>query len=268
MSRSERAPRPGDRIIVALDVPDRAGALNLTERLSGLVSTFKIGSELFTAEGPSLVREVVDSGAGVFLDLKFHDIPNTVAGACASSARLGVSILNVHALGGEDMMRVAARSVAESWRAGNAPPETCTGGPAWPFLSRDVAGSGQGRRPAIIAVTVVTSMDVASLSQVGISSSVQEEVVRLATLARDAGLDGVVASPNEIEIIRERVARDRFMIVTPGVRPAWAESGDQKRIATPAEAVRRGADFIVIGRPITASPDPRAAAERTIEEIA
>jgi len=264
MSRSERAPQPSDRIIVALDVRNRASALNLIERLSGLVTIFKIGSELFTAEGPGLVREVVDSGVGVFLDLKFHDIPNTVAGACASAARLGVSILNVHALGGEEMMRAAARSVAESWGVGEVSPDT----PGGNFPGPLSLGSGQGRRPAVIAVTVVTSMDEESLHQVGIGSPVQEEVVRLATLARDAGLDGVVASPNEIEIIRERVARDRFMIVTPGVRPAWAESGDQKRIATPAEAVRRGADFIVIGRPITASPDPRAAAERIIEEIA
>jgi orotidine-5'-phosphate decarboxylase len=268
MSSPIAVPDPGRRLIVALDVPDRAGALGLIEKLSGLVTMYKIGNQLFTAEGPAWVREVVESGAGVFLDLKFHDIPNTVAGACASAAALGVSILNVHALGGVEMMRAAARSVAESSAAGD-----CRGGPpctqlAAPPLSAHDSNRGPTGRPAVIAVTVLTSMNDASLDEVGVRSNVQEEAVRLATLARTAGLDGVVASPNEVEAIRERMGADRFLIVVPGVRPAQIEGDDQKRVATPAEAVRRGADYIVVGRPIIASADPRAAADRIIEEIA
>jgi orotidine-5'-phosphate decarboxylase len=265
------APDARRRLIVALDVPDRASALDLIEKLSGLVTMYKIGNQLFTAEGPALVREVVESGAGVFLDLKFHDIPNTVGGACESAAALGVSILNVHALGGVEMMRAAARSVAESSAAGDR--EACRGAllpeyRTWAPLSAPDSDRDPAGRPAVIAVTVLTSMNDASLDEVGIRSNVQEEAVRLATLARTAGLDGVVASPNEIEAIRERVAVDRFLIVVPGVRPARIEGDDQKRVATPAEAVRRGADYIVVGRPIIAAPDPRAAADRIIEEIA
>jgi orotidine-5'-phosphate decarboxylase len=230
-----------DRLIVALDVADRESALRLVEQLNGLVGMFKVGHQLFTAEGPQLAREIVESGGRVFLDLKYHDIPNTVAGASAAAARLGVSIFNVHALGGSAMMRAAARAVADQ--------------------------VVQGARPLVLAVTVLTSMNEADLSEVGIASDVEPEVVRLATLARDSGLDGVVASPREIRHIRERVAPDRFVILTPGIRPAHTESADQKRIATPADALRDGADFIVLGRAITASPNPREAAERILEEI-
>lgn len=231
-----------DRLIVALDVPDRASALNLVEQLSGLVGMFKIGSQLFTAEGPDLVREIVRGGEKVFLDLKFHDIPNTVAGAVESAARLGVSILNVHTLGGSEMMRAAAHAVGDR-------------GLLWIT------------RPAVLGVTVLTSMDKADLADVGIPSDLSAEVVRLATLAQDSGLDGIVASPHEIRLIRECITAERFIILTPGIRPLWSSKGDQKRIATPADAIRDGADFLVIGRAITDNDNPRAAAERILEEI-
>lgn len=226
-----------DRLVVALDVADRAGALRLVEQLSGLAGMFKVGLELYTACGPAFVREIIESGERVFLDLKFHDIPNTVAGAARSAARLGVSIFNLHALGGAEMMRAAVGAIprAES-------------------------------RPALLGVTVLTSINKTDLAQVGVVSEVEDEVLRLALLARDSGLDGVVASPREIRLIRERIS-ERFIILTPGIRPAWSESGDQKRIATPSAAIRDGADFIVIGRAITASRDPRAAAERILEEM-
>src|SRR4029079_2524719 len=231
-----------DRLIVALDVPDRESALPPLERLSGLVGMFKIGSQLFTAEGPELVREIVRGGEKVFLDLKFHYIPNTVAGAVESAARLGVSILNVHTLGGSEMMRAAAHAVGDR-------------GLLWIT------------RPAVLGVTVLTSMDKSDLADVGITSDLSSEVVRLAALAQDSGLDGIVASPHEIRLIRECITAERFIILTPGIRPALSDKGDQKRIATPAHAIQDGADYIVVGRAITESPDPRAAAERILEEI-
>ena len=231
-----------DRIIVALDVPERDSALRLVEQLSGLVGMFKIGSQLFTAEGPGLVREIVEAGERVFLDLKFHDIPNTVAGAAESASRLGVSIFNVHALGGAKMMEAAAHAVKDR-------------GILWMT------------RPAVLAVTVLTSMDENNLAEVGVNADVNSEVVRLATLARDSGLDGVVASPREIRLIREFVASEGFIILTPGIRPAGTATGDQKRIATPLDAIRDGADFLVIGRAITSSDNPRTVTQRLLEEI-
>ena len=242
LSKNPKQVSPKDRVIVALDVADRDSALRLVEQVSGLVGMFKIGSQLFTAEGPQLVREIITSGERVFLDLKFHDIPNTVAGAVESAARLGVSILNVHTLGGSEMMRASAHAVGDR-------------GLLWIT------------RPAVLGVTVLTSMDKADLADVGIPLDLTAEVVRLATLARDSGLDGIVASPHEIRLIRECITAERFIILTPGIRPAWSAKGDQKRIATPVDAIRDGADFIVIGRAITDSPDPRAAAERILEEI-
>jgi orotidine-5'-phosphate decarboxylase len=242
INKNPKQVSPKDRVIVALDVPDRASALRLVEQVSGLVGMFKIGSQLFTAEGPDLVREIVTSGERVFLDLKFHDIPNTVAGAVESAARLSVSILNVHTLGGSEMMRAAAHAVGDR-------------GLLWIT------------RPAVLGVTVLTSMDKADLADVGIPLDLTAEVVRLATLARDSGLDGIVASPHEIRLIRECITAERFIILTPGIRPAWSAKGDQKRIATPVDAIRDGADFIVIGRAITDSIEPRAAAERILEEI-
>jgi orotidine-5'-phosphate decarboxylase len=242
INKNPKQVSPKDRVIVALDVPDRESALRLVEQVSGLVGMFKIGSQLFTAEGPQLVREIVTSGERVFLDLKFHDIPNTVAGAVESAARLSVSILNVHTLGGSEMMRAAAHAVGDR-------------GLLWIT------------RPAVLGVTVLTSMDKADLADVGIPLDLTAEVVRLAALARDSGLDGIVASPHEIRLIRECITAERFIILTPGIRPAWSAKGDQKRIATPVDAIRDGADFIVIGRAITDSIDPRAAAERILEEI-
>jgi orotidine-5'-phosphate decarboxylase len=229
-------------LIVALDVSERDSALRIVEALSGLAGMFKIGSHLFTAEGPALVREIISSGERVFLDLKFHDIPNTVAHAVESASRLGISLVNVHALGGGEMMQAAAGAVA----------------------GRGILWIG---RPAVLGVTVLTSMNQSILSDVGVSYDVNGEVVKLAALARESGLDGVVASPQEINLIREYVASEEFLVVVPGVRPAWADSGDQRRVATPAEAVRAGADFIVVGRPILADRDPRAAAERILNEI-
>jgi orotidine-5'-phosphate decarboxylase len=242
MNTSDKDLSVKDRLVVALDVPDRDSALRLVERLSGAVGMFKIGSQLFTAEGPALVREITSSGERVFLDLKFHDIPNTVAGAVESTARLGVSMLNVHTLGGSEMMRAAAHAVGER-------------GLLWIT------------RPAVLGVTVLTSMDKADLADVGITSELTTEVVRLAALARDSGLDGIVASPHEIRLIRECITAERFIILTPGIRPGWSEPGDQKRVATPADAIRDGADFIVIGRAITDSANPRVAVERILEEI-
>jgi orotidine-5'-phosphate decarboxylase len=231
-----------DKIVVALDVPNRDAALSLVEQLTGLVGMFKIGKQLFTAEGPQLVREIVAGGERVFLDLKFHDIPNTVAGAAQSANQLGVSLFNVHALGGSEMLRAAVQAIKNQ-------PAT------------------QTARAKILGVTVLTSMDDACLAEIGILHKADEMVVRLATLARIAGLDGVVASPREIRLIREQIASDNFIILTPGIRPAWSASGDQKRVATPAEALRDGADYLVIGRAITDAKEPRAAAERILEEI-
>ena len=251
-------PSPRERLIVALDVPNRADALHLLDQLSGAVKTFKIGKQLFTAEGPGLVREVVDSGAQVFLDLKYHDIPNTVAGAVDSASRIGVFMLNVHASGGLQMMKAAVQAAAQA------------GG--WSNDAAAAAGSyvsdgGPMARPAVLGVTVLTSMDQAVLASVGVAGSLDEQVVRLAALAKEAGLDGVVASPREISLIRNRIAGENFLIVTPGVRPEWAEAGDQRRMATPSQAIRDGADYIVVGRPIIAAADPKAAAERVLEEI-
>jgi orotidine-5'-phosphate decarboxylase len=233
---------PKDKLVIALDVPGRHEALRLVERLSGLVGMFKIGNQLFTAEGPELVRDIVKAGERVFLDLKFHDIPNTVAGAVESAAKLGVSIINVHTLGGTEMMRAAAHAVGDR-------------GLLWIT------------RPAVLGVTVLTSMDKSDLADVGITSDLRGEVVRLAALARDSGLDGIVASPHEIRLIRECITAENFIILTPGIRPAWSAKSDQKRVATPADAIRDGADFLVIGRTVTDSNDPRGTVERILDEI-
>ena len=252
---------PNQRVIVALDVSDRVCALRLIEQLSGLISFFKVGNELFTAEGPGLVREIVSAGLDVFLDLKFHDIPNTVAGGVSSARRLGVAITNVHASGGAEMMRAAAAA------AGSSEAKPRVGRVGRPATDRRAAGTEGPLRPAVIGVTVLTSMDQPSLAQVGVLLDPASQAVKLARLARGAGLDGVVASPQEIGLIRENVNDPDFIIVTPGVRPAGSAAGDQKRVGSPAQAIRDGADYIVVGRPITASPDPKASAERILEEI-
>ena len=232
---------PRDRLIVALDVDTLDAALGLVERLEGLVTRFKIGSQLFTAAGPAAVEAVRKRGGLVFLDLKYHDIPNTVAGAAREAARLGVFMFNVHASGGRAMMRAAAEAVAAT-------------------------GSGS-RRPLVIAVTVLTSLDRAALSrELGIASSVEGHVLHLCRLAHDAGLDGSVASPNEIRVIRNQLGAE-WVIVTPGVRPVGSGADDQSRIASPQAAARAGAHYLVVGRPITAAADPVKAAQAILAEI-
>jgi orotidine-5'-phosphate decarboxylase len=232
-----------DRLIVALDVETASEARRLVSALRGMVGMYKIGSQLFTAAGPSLVREIITSGERVFLDLKFHDIPNTVALAGVEAARLGVSIFNVHAAGGSEMMRHAADVVAE-----------CA-------VSEGLA------RPLIIAVTVLTSANAATLAEVGHSLKPDELVPRLALLAEASGLDGVVASPLEVAIVRTVVQKPNFLVVTPGVRATGAALFDQKRVMTPSEAIIAGADYIVMGRPILNAPDPARATQQIIDGL-
>ena len=232
------------QLLVALDVDSGARALELAGQLRDLAGGFKVGSRLFTAEGPDLVRRLVDSGANVFLDLKFHDIPNTVAQAVDAAVATGVWMLNVHASGGVPMMQAAARAGA------------------------DAAARDGRRRPLVIGVTVLTSMDDATLRATGVQRPLLEQVVTLARMAQDAGLDGVVASPQETAAIRSACGAD-FSIVTPGIRGASAgtDRNDQSRTMGPAEAVRAGASYIVVGRPIIAATNPRAVAAAIVEEL-
>jgi orotidine-5'-phosphate decarboxylase len=232
-----------DKLIVALDVPSAEAGLRLAERLRGHVGMFKVGLENFTAEGPVLARFLVAVGEKVFLDLKLHDIPNTVRAAARQAAQLGVSMFNVHASGGRKMLE-AARAGAEEGSAGRA----------------------DRSRPLVVAVTVLTSLMGEDLGELGISGNPEEAVVRLALLARQVGLDGVVASPREVQALR-RVLGPGIVIVTPGIRPASAGADDQARIATPESAIRAGADYLVIGRPITEAPDPAAAADAIVAEM-
>lgn len=227
-------------ILVALDVDTVDEAVALADRLRGVVGGFKIGSRLFTSRGPAFVEQMVARGDRVFLDLKFHDIPNTVAGAVAAATRLGVWMVNVHAAGGETMMRAAKAAAVE-----------------------EAARTGQ-TTPLVIAVTVLTSFDQATLAGVGIETPVTEQVKRLARLTQRAGLDGVVASPQEIGLIRD-VCGSAFAIVTPGIRGASDEKGDQRRTLSAADALAAGASYLVVGRPIIAAADPRSAAERLAE---
>ena len=224
------------RVIVALDFPDGKTALDLTDRLQPALCRVKVGNELFTAAGPAFVEKLVRRGFGVFLDLKYHDIPNTVASACKAAHGLGVWMINVHALGGRAMMQ-AARDALH--------------GP-------DV--------PKLIAVTVLTSMADADLYEVGVSDGTAAAVPRLASLAKDCGLDGVVCSPLEASALRITCG-PAFCLVTPGIRPAAASTDDQQRISTPERAIANGAHYLVVGRPITRAVDPPAALERIHEEI-
>ena len=232
-----------EKLIVALDVPTGEAGVRLAERLRGHVGMFKVGLENFTAEGPVLPRFLAAKGMKVFLDLKLHDIPNTVRSAARQAAHLGVSLFNVHAAGGRKMMEAACEGAEEG--------------------TRELGGA---RRPLVLAVTVLTSLDAEDLTQLGIAGSPEEVVVRLARLARDAGLDGVVASPREIAALRQALGPD-FVIVTPGIRPAAADVNDQVRIATPASAIRAGASYLVVGRPITGAADPAAAADAIVAEM-
>ncbi|HET6900112.1 MAG TPA: orotidine-5'-phosphate decarboxylase [Vicinamibacteria bacterium] len=226
---------PRDRLIVALDVADTATARAMVDRLAGHVGMFKIGSQIFTAAGPDFVREVIARGEKVFLDLKFHDIPNTVAGAVSSAGQLGVSLVDVHALGGKEMLEAAVGAL-----------------PA------------MGIR--LLAITILTSHKEETLGTIGVGGSVADSVRRLAALAKEAGADGVVASPQEVALVREACGTD-FLIVTPGIRAAGAARGDQSRTATPAAAVAAGADYIVVGRPILEAHDPAAAADAIVREL-
>ena len=238
---------PRSSLIVALDFDSLSTALKFAKQVADLVGMFKIGSQLFTAAGPEAVRQVAQLGADIFLDLKFHDIPNTVAGAVLASAGMpGVQFVNVHALGGNAMLRAAVQAIS--------------------------AGVPMGAdRPRLLAVTILTSMDQKALREVGIGGPPAARVVKLAKFAQKAGVDGVVASVQEAKAIRKACGRE-FLIVTPGVRPkdspASTKNDDQARTATARDAIRAGADFIVVGRPILAAADPRAAAQAVVDEIA
>jgi orotidine-5'-phosphate decarboxylase len=226
--------KAGDKIIVALDAATKAQALALVEQLRDKISFFKIGLQLYTAEGPETVRAVLATGAKLFLDLKLHDIPNTVAKAVESAANLSVQMLTIHLSGGSEMIRdaVAARKDTMS----------------------------------ILGVTVLTSADASTLREVGISEKVDEQVLRLARLGIENGVDGLVCSPHEIKALRAEFG-DKIKIVVPGIRPSWSEPGDQKRFMTPREAIDAGADYLVIGRPITAHKNPREAVGRILREF-
>ena len=235
--------KPSDKLIVALDVETAHRALDLFNALRDVVGVFKIGSQLFTAAGPEIVRQIVARGGRVFLDLKFHDIPNTVAAAAVEATRLGVSIFNVHASGGVEMMKRTAEAVAE------------------------IAERERLVKPKVIGVTLLTSLDQANLKQLGINDEPLAVVARLARLAANCGLDGVVASPREIGIIRETVVNRDLMIVTTGIRSSADTTQDQRRTLTAAEAIRAGADYLVVGRPILNAEDPSDAARKIVEEI-
>ena len=228
-----------EKIIVALDVSSRQEALQIVQELHDVVGMFKIGSQLFTACGPQLVREVIDGGGKVFLDLKFHDIPNTVTHAVGEAAKLGVSMLTIHASGGRAMME----AVSENLRARSS-----------------------GAKPIVVAVTVLTSIDTRALFEIGLEVPMEEQVERLALLAQDCGIDGVVCSPREIQALRERV-NPGFKIVTPGIRMPEQSLDDQQRTSTPHEAITAGADYLVVGRAVTGDPDRRAAVQRLLQSI-
>ena len=230
------------KLIIALDVETQGKALDFVKQLHSVAGMFKVGSQLFTAAGPQIVRDILAHDSKVFLDLKFHDIPHQVAGAARSAAELGVSLFTIHASGGSEMMRRAVDSVNE------------------------VAAKG-GTRSAVLAISVLTSIDATILNQIGVASTPTESVMRLVKMAEASGVDGVVASPQEIETIRQTVSRPEFLVVTPGIRPAANEAGDQKRVATPSAAIAAGASYLVVGRPITGAPDPVAAANEISSEM-
>ena len=226
-----------DRLIVALDVSSAAEARRIVTAVGDSATTFKVGKQLFTAEGPAVVRDLVASGRRVFLDLKFHDIPNTVAGAVSEAAKLKVSMLTVHASGGAKMLKAAAEAALQS-----------------------------ATKPLVLAVTVLTSLSESDLQDLGVTDGVQAHVLRLAGAALQAGCGGIVASAREASHLRQTLGTG-FAIVTPGVRPAEADAGDQARVVTPRDAIAAGATYIVVGRPITASSDPAAAAKSILAEM-
>lgn len=229
---------PRERLIVALDVSTAAAAQKMVAAVGESASIYKVGMQLYTAEGPRIVRDLIASGRKVFLDLKFHDIPNTVASAVREAAALGVHMLTVHGSGGSKMLQAAA----------------------------DAAKSTVGGAPMVLAVTVLTSMDQNDLNAAGVTGKVADQVVRLARIAIESGCGGVVASVQEAALLRTELGSG-FAIVTPGIRPAGAAIGDQARVATPAEAIAAGATHIVVGRPITAASDPACAAKEILAEM-
>jgi orotidine-5'-phosphate decarboxylase len=226
--------KTADRIIVALDVATEKEALNLVAQLRGDISFFKVGLQLYTAAGPEIVRKILVEGAKVFLDLKLHDIPNTVARAVESAAELGVQMLTIHLSGGPEMIRAAVAARKENM--------------------------------SILGVTLLTSATEETLHEIGVSERLNKHVLRLAQLGVSAGIDGIVASPFEVQTLRAEFG-DKIKIVTPGVRPGWAEAGDQKRFMTPRDAIAAGADYLVIGRPITAHPKPHEAVAIILDEL-
>ena len=228
-----------EKVIIALDVSSRERALRIVGQLSDLAGMFKIGSQLYTAEGPALVREIIRLGGKVFLDLKFHDIPNTVTQAAIEAAKLGVSMLTIHACGGRTMMNAVSKELRENF---------------------------SGAKPLLVAVTILTSLDTRDLFEIGLEQPIERQVERLALMAQDCGLDGVVCSPREIHILR-RVLGSNFKIVVPGIRMPDQPVDDQQRTATPRQAIEAGADYIVIGRAVTGEPDARSALQRLLESI-
>ncbi len=232
---NDQIKKPRDRIIVALDLPTAAQALEMVAKISGEVSFFKIGLQLYTAGGPEIVRAVSAKGGKVFLDLKLHDIPNTVGKAVRAAGDLGVDMLTIHLSGGRNMIEAAVRE---------CPPHLL-----------------------LLGVTVLTSSDDETLREIGVGARVEEQTRRLARLGAEAGMRGLIASPHEVRALRERFG-EQMTIITPGVRPAWAKADDQKRFTTPREAIENGADYLVIGRPITAAADPRDAARKVAAELA
>jgi orotidine-5'-phosphate decarboxylase len=228
-----------EKILLVLDVSSKEEAMKLVRPLYEHVGMFKVGMQLFTAEGPSLVREIVDLGGKVFLDLKFHDIPNTVSHGVLEAAKLGVSLMTIHAAGGRAMMETVAKEL------------------------QDKFGS---RKPMVVAVTVLTSLNEAGLAEVGIARPMSQQVVAMAKLAEECGIAGVVCSPQEIHLVRQAVGPN-FKIVTPGIRMPGQSANDQQRLATPREALTAGADYIVVGRAVTASPDPRQALDALIQSV-
>ena len=235
--------KPIDRLIVALDMDSEEKAIAIAEKLKNDVKFFKIGLQLFSLCGPNIMERIKETGSGIFLDLKFHDIPTTVAKAAAAVTKLEPFIFNVHALGGLDMMKRAAEAAASE------------------------AAKLNIVKPKVLAVTILTSFDEKALKEIGLGGNLKDAVLKLAYLGKKAGLDGVVASPMEIKLIRKELG-EGFLIVTPGIRPAWAVSDDQKRTATPNIAIKDGADYIVVGRPITEAKDPFAAAKGILKEMA
>lgn len=233
----------GEKIIVALDVETADEAREITRELSGYVGAFKIGLQLFSAAGPGLVREFTNAGIKVFLDLKFHDIPNTVAKASVEAARLGVWMFNVHAIGGSEMMSMAIKDVGAVCERENI------------------------TRPLMIAVTVLTSSTQATLEQIGIGGDVKNQVGKLARLAAGCGLDGVVASPQEVQTVRDAVDNRDFLLITPGIRQTLATPDDQRRVTTFGQALANGSDYVVIGRPIVKAQDRIKAVEQIIAEV-